>query len=272
MKAFVRKVVEKSPAFCRLAIRFGNRIKTECNEFNVTNFHFQKNSVLMCGNENVFHCAQNSYFRNCVIYIKGKENKVEVGNTTLFGSHSSIHFDGNDNQLIIGNNCIVNNSSFFIHGNHNRIYIGSLCRFMETKVHIEGQKNTVRIGDGCTFHGRTPYPITLFSDEGSSITINDDAMLAHGIRIRSTDSHCIYDYNGKRLNSPEPVEIGKHCWIGLDVVLLKGAQIPNNCVVAARAVCTTKYVDEHCILAGVPAKVVKKDINWERDLVSDGDR
>lgn len=261
-----RILLDKSPLLRHIAICVGNKIKVGNNRFIVNNYHFQKNHVQLNGMNNSFRCEEASYCRNSNVYINGKNNEVCIRNETFIGGGTSIHFDGNDNQLIIGANCTINNSSFFIHGSHNRISIGDSCRLMETKIHIEGQNNLIQIGRGCTFHGRTSYPNTLFSDEGGKILIGDDAMFAHGIRIRPTDSHCILDSYGNRINPPEDIKIGNHCWIGLDVVLLKGTHIPNNCVVAARAVCTKKYIEEHCILAGIPAEIVKRDIDWEREL------
>ena len=47
-------------------------------------------------------------------------------------------------------------------------------------------------------------------------------------------------------------------------MLLKGTEIPDYTVVAGGAICTKKYT----IIAGVPAKVVKRDINWDRERFS----
>lgn len=53
------------------------------------------------------------------------------------------------------------------------------------------------------------------------------------------------------------VTIGSHSWIGARVVILPGVNIGNYCVVAAGSV-VTKDVPDYAVVAGVPAKLVKK--------------
>ena len=58
-----------------------------------------------------------------------------------------------------------------------------------------------------------------------------------------------------------PVTIGDDVWLGGNVVVLPGVTIGSNVVVAAGAV-VTKDVPDDCVVAGVPARVVKQ---LERD-------
>ncbi|MBA2585639.1 MAG: maltose acetyltransferase, partial [Chthoniobacterales bacterium] len=51
--------------------------------------------------------------------------------------------------------------------------------------------------------------------------------------------------------------IGDNVWIGMNAVILKGVAIGENSVVAAGAV-VTKSVPENCVVAGNPAKIVKR--------------
>ena len=52
--------------------------------------------------------------------------------------------------------------------------------------------------------------------------------------------------------------IGTYCFVGTKCIILKGAVLPNNCLLAAGAVLTKSYVESEMIYAGVPAKPVKK--------------
>ena len=54
-----------------------------------------------------------------------------------------------------------------------------------------------------------------------------------------------------------PVEIGPGCWIGPGGVILRGAGIGRNVVVAAGAV-VRGTVPAHAVVAGAPAKVVRR--------------
>ena len=53
------------------------------------------------------------------------------------------------------------------------------------------------------------------------------------------------------------VEIGDHCWLGFGCEILSGVNIGKHSIIAARAV-VTKDVPSYSIVAGNPAKIVKK--------------
>ncbi len=55
-----------------------------------------------------------------------------------------------------------------------------------------------------------------------------------------------------------PIVIGDHCWLGARSIILPGVELGKHTVVAAGAVVTHSFPDGDQILAGIPAKVVKK--------------
>ena len=64
-----------------------------------------------------------------------------------------------------------------------------------------------------------------------------------------------------------PVVIEDDCWLGFNCEILSGVHIGKHSIVAARAV-VTKNVPPYSIVAGNPARVVKKfnfeNQQWER--------
>ena len=116
-------------------------------------------------------------------------------------------------------------------------------------------------------HGRDSCPIHIAVDEGSGVYIADDCMLAHSIQMRSTDSHSIVDENGKRLNPARDIRIGRHCWLGMRSIVLKGTVLKENTIVAAGAVINKQYEETNCVLAGNPARIVKLQVNWDRKYI-----
>ena len=61
----------------------------------------------------------------------------------------------------------------------------------------------------------------------------------------------------RRLVSKGSVKIGNNVWIGDKATILPGVHIGDNVIVAANAV-VTKDVPNNCIVAGIPAKIVKE--------------
>ena len=53
--------------------------------------------------------------------------------------------------------------------------------------------------------------------------------------------------------------IGENCFIGGQSLILPGVTIGNGCIVGAGAV-VTKSVPDNCIVAGNPARIIKRDV------------
>lgn len=91
------------------------------------------------------------------------------------------------------------------------------------------------------------------------ISIGKGTVIAKGVSLRDSDNHELF-YDGYVQTAP--IIIGENCWIGMGACILKGVNIGDGAVIAAGAV-VTKDVPENCLVAGVPAKVVKTNVKWE---------
>ena len=59
-----------------------------------------------------------------------------------------------------------------------------------------------------------------------------------------------------------------HVWIGMGCLILKGAYIPEDCIVAAKSVvCSMKNVNKGSLLGGIPARILKENINWNHKRI-----
>lgn len=93
----------------------------------------------------------------------------------------------------------------------------------------------------------------------NSIEIGNDVAIADGVQIRDSDDHDIL-YDGYKKIAP--IKICDHVWIGQRATVLKGVTIGEGAIVAAGAV-VTKDVPARSIVAGVPARVIKENIDWK---------
>ena len=89
------------------------------------------------------------------------------------------------------------------------------------------------------------------------IEIGDDCGIGDNVTIADSDHHSI---NGK--NPTSPIVIGNHVWICSNAMICAGVTIGDGAVVAAGAV-VVNDVPAHCLVGGVPAKVIKEEVEWK---------
>lgn len=91
------------------------------------------------------------------------------------------------------------------------------------------------------------------------VIIGNHVNLAQGIIVTALNHN--YSDTTKRIDeqgvSTMPVVIGDDVWIGANAIVLPGVTIGSHVVIAAGAV-VTKDVPDYTLVAGVPAKVIKK--------------
>lgn len=92
----------------------------------------------------------------------------------------------------------------------------------------------------------------------NKIMIGEYAILGDA-RIMDTDFHSIYPNRWSRdaIVESHPIIVGENLWIGGAAVILKGVEIGDNSVVGFASV-VTEDVPENCVVAGNPAKVIKR--------------
>gem|GEM_PF-869701 len=143
--------------------------------------------------------------------------------------------------------------------NGGELEIGDLCEI--TGRIIVGQGCKLTIGNGLVCNDE----IFIQLAEGGRITIGDDCLFAK-CRIHNSDMHGIFDLNtGERLNKSKDVVINDKVWLARDAMVLKGTKIGKGCVVGAGTIVSGAF-GEFSIIAGNPAKVIKKDITWTRNM------
>ncbi|MBQ0075134.1 MAG: acyltransferase [Prevotella sp.] len=201
----------------------------------------------------VFKSCFTNYFVGGVLK-KGKGTRL----TCCIGRHITKNAG---NSIITGEGCSLTDCRFLIKGKNNKITIGNHCALKGVRFWMSGDNNEIVIDDYTTVGHNTEFA-TL---EGTCISVGKDCMFSHDIRVRTSDSHSVLDQDGKRTNPAKDISIGNHVWIGLEVLILKGSEIKDNSVVAARSMVTKPFTKKNCLIAGAPAKELKLNINWSRD-------
>ena len=118
----------------------------------------------------------------------------------------------------------------------------------------------VKIGPGTTSCGMT----MMLLESDSSVSIGNDCMFSNDVELHASDTHSLLDLDGRLLNFGRQIEIGDHMWVGKHARILKNTRIPDNSVVGMCSLVTGSFDEPNCVLAGVPAKVVRRDVAWSR--------
>ena len=58
--------------------------------------------------------------------------------------------------------------------------------------------------------------------------------------------------------SSHDIHIGEKCWIGMNSVLLPGIVLERGTIVGAGAIVTKSFHEENIVIAGNPAKIIKR--------------
>ncbi len=88
----------------------------------------------------------------------------------------------------------------------------------------------------------------------ASITLGRGTYVAPNVGL-ITANHNLTDLHSHYIG--QPITLGERCWIGMNSVILPGVILGPATIVAAGAVVTQSYPRGYCVLAGVPARVVK---------------
>lgn len=94
-----------------------------------------------------------------------------------------------------------------------------------------------------------------------TITIGNNVMIGPEVIIMTSGHHYLNSDKLMRLQGQysRPVQVGDDVWIGGRAIIMPGIVIGNGAVIGAGAI-VTKNVDSYTVVAGNPAKVIKKRV------------
>ncbi|EGR7968624.1 acyltransferase [Vibrio vulnificus] len=95
----------------------------------------------------------------------------------------------------------------------------------------------------------------IFANEQNPIFVGDYTIIAPNVTIAGF-SHDLYDY--RVFDNKGGIKIGNYCWLAASVTVLPGVALGDHTIVAANSVVTKSFPEGKCVLAGNPAKVVKR--------------
>ena len=112
----------------------------------------------------------------------------------------------------------------------------------------------VKLGQDCLLVG---LKIGTFGSEPYLVTLGDHVAVASGVRFITHDGGVhVFRYEFPDLDVFGPITMGNNVFIGINVILMPGVKIGDNCVIGTGAV-VTHDIPPNSVAVGVPAKVIK---------------
>lgn len=190
--------------------------------------------------KNIVTCPENLI--NVSLDLRGSNNKLIIENGSNL-KNTVIRFIGSNNTCII-------KSSKISKGFYGELQLGHGC--------------TIILGHDITVQGR----VFITTAEESKVEVGNDCMFSAEIQVRAEDSHAIYDVEtGNRINRSKDIFIGDHVWIGYRSTILQGSYIGEGSVIGFGSIVKGNFPN-NVIVAGIPAKIQKTNVAWERPHIS----
>ena len=72
----------------------------------------------------------------------------------------------------------------------------------------------------------------------------------------------------------KPIKIGDYCWLGMNTLVMSGVELGPSTIVGGGSIVTKSFPEGYCVIAGNPAKVIRKGtiISDDGQILVKGDR
>lgn len=231
--------------------------------------------------------AERAAEAQCRIELEEKERKLFAENEIVYGSKRVFAFSDVPNAMLniggSGNFVSLHDST-----GPGRIHITMQDCVRDCRVAI-GKSNTFNGNLHTTFYyggGRAPRESSVEIGDhnivngnliivggiqpGTAVSIGSENLFADNINLIGAVDHLVYNVKTKEKYSDElGVSIKDRVWICRDALLLNGAHVNSNSIVGARSVVNKAFEDSNVLIAGIPARVTKRDVMWHLNTTDD---
>ena len=116
---------------------------------------------------------------------------------------------------------------------------------------IVGGSERIKILGPYTAPGRSPLN---YIQAGNGLVMGKNINIGPGVKIISAN----HDVDNFPIHiKTRPIVIGDNCWLGSNSVICAGVELGDHVIVGAGSVVTHDF-PANCIVAGVPAKIIKE--------------
>ena len=199
-----------------------------------------------------------------------KGNKILVykkdGSSEIVEQYENINviFTGDNSLIVIHEPIIIKKRINIKLAENGYIEIFDHVRVHSMAISFPAKNSTLIINKGTTFEANTTFSAATSSN--LEIILGADCMIAPNVTFRACDGHAIFSIkdNSKINEATFGIHVGNHVWIAEGADILKDVEIPDNCIIARKALVTSHNFLNNSIIAGIPARTIKTEVNWSR--------
>ncbi|MGH4038745.1 MAG: acyltransferase [Sphaerochaeta sp.] len=183
------------------------------------------------------------------VKIKGKgrillSEEIVMPATKMYIGLNALKWAGEWETVIsLDGNLVINGEHFFV-GSGSAIEIS--------------KEASLICGDNFNVTGKT----TIICRK--KIEFSENCLLSWDTLIMDTDAHTIVSENGEK-NVNKRIKFGENTWICAKSNVLSGSELARNTVIGCGSVVKGVCEEENVVLAGNPARVVKRGIDWNNE-------
>lgn len=196
----------------------------------------------------------------CDVFLVDKNGNIKRRFWPIKGVN--INCNGYDNIITIHEEINFNNCKLNIVGNNNKFYIDSTKKFIKNLVIDTWGSQYINFTIDKEFQcGGVNFFIT---QDDININIGKNCMFSWDINFWIGYSHSIINLESFEIQKEESniLNIADNVWLGHGVTITKPINISQGSIVATKSILTKSIKQENCLIAGMPAKIVKKNVTW----------
>lgn len=223
---------------------------------------------------------------NCKVIFKGKNSVLKVGDGfRAYGENTTIVVEDYCN-IVLGNSFQVGRQSnlFFRTGSNVRIgnhaslgnQVNIYCRGIVTiddylcmREYSELRVHGKLIFDSWVY---LQHHVVIYVPRHSMLSVGKDTGFSWYTKIIAGSGHSTFDMrHGLKLeelisekNNDKHLILGNHVWVGCGSMIHNEVSIGDGCVVSSGSIVTSGTYENNSMIAGNPAKVIARDIRWDR--------
>ena len=206
------------------------------------------------------------YFVNSICLATGKilsyllpynvKSICERLHVLLYTGYITRRFKRFGNSRVIPRFRALRGEEFISVGDNCRI--GDNVRLTAWKEYRSGQtfNPEIRIGDNCLIGADSHITAINRIIIGDNVLMGDKILITDNAHGPSEPNVLDISPKYRPLESKGPVIIGNNVWIGEKTSIMPGVTIGDGVIIGANSV-VTKDIPGYCVVAGIPAKIIK---------------